>query len=143
MKLIQQTHSIDSTEIEDHVIDVTVQVEGVNHQFTSAFQFVQYVLGYDETRSWYEFLVTEDLRHRPHYTTVTCGIGWITSPPGMNPYSTFLGSRTYRVQAGSDHDDLKNAWQKAWQEAVIHAKVKINNGWLEGVKIVEDASDNA
>jgi hypothetical protein len=138
MKLIQVTYRIDSTDIKDHVIDITVQVDGVNHQFTSAFQFVQYVLGYDETRSWYEFLMTEDLRQRPHYDTVTCGIGWITSPPGMNPYSTHLGSRTYRVQASSYDKDLEDAWQKAWQEAVTHAKVKINNGWLEGVKIVED-----
>ena len=143
MKLIEQTYRIDSTDIGDLAIDLPVQVDGVNHQFTSAFQFVQYVLGYDETRSWYEFLLTEDLRHRPHYATVTCNIQWMTQPNGMNPYSTYLGSHNYRVQAGSDASDLKEAWQKAWQEAVIHAKVKVQLGYLQGVKIVEDASDNA
>ena len=143
MKLIQQTHRISSTDIDDLAIDVTVQVEGVNHQFTSAFQFVQYVLGYDETRSWYEFLLTEDFRHKPHYTMASFNISWVTSPEGIVPYSTYLGSYQYKAEAGSNVDDLKTAWEKAWQEAVSHAKVKVQLGYLKGVKIVEDASDNA
>ena len=142
MKLVERTYRVDAQDVPDLAIDVNInnQVGGFTFKFTSAWCFVQWVFGHGNANSWYEFLVSEDLRHEPHHTVVTAAIKWCEGSScqtlGCDNFKTD-GTKSFTSNYMEEH------WEKAWEDAVVSAKARIALGYLKGVKIVEDASDNA
>jgi hypothetical protein len=138
MKLLRQTYLVDPTSINDLEIDIDVEINGIATKFTSAYLFVQWVFGYDNSKSHYEFLLSEDLRHKPHYATVHCSIGWYESNSDGVVIGESLGWADFRTGFNqSNADDLKASWQKAWNDAVKYAAMKVRLGYLKGAKLVE------
>ena len=149
MKLVERTYRIDAPDVNDLNINVSVSIDGQAHvtTFSSAFLFVQWAFGFSDTRSYYEFLIHEDIRCPKPYAKVTCEIRWVynDSPQGS---SLMLGATTIvnadcREPQSPSSPYFKEHWEKAWHSAVASAKARIQLGYLKGVKLVEDASDNA
>lgn len=139
MKLVNRAYRVDTQDVSDLAIDIKVQIGGFTDKFTSAFLFVQWAFGFDNAHSWYEFIVSEDLRHEPHYTVVTAAIKWCEGSSCQT-----LGCDNFMTDGTQSFTSnyMEEVWKKAWKGAVASAKVRIQLGFLDGVKIVEDASDN-
>ena len=142
MKLVERTYRIDSTDVNDLAIDVNVNVAGDATKFTSAFLFVQWVFGFDNASTWYEFLIKEDIRTSP-YAKVTCSINWCESGGLSRTLGSTIVNAHLREPQKFNSSYFEEHWETAWEDAVASAKARIALGYLKGVKLVEDTSDNA
>lgn len=139
MKLVERTYRIDAPDVNDLAIDVKVSIGGQAHvtTFTSAYLFVQWVFGFNNASTWYEFLIKEDIRTSP-YAKVTCSINWCESGGLSRTLGSTIVNASLKEPQKVNSPYFEEHWETAWEDAVASAKAQIALGYLKNVKLVED-----